>query len=289
MTWKKVEKLILAIHYIPEYKAMDTGEEEEEIIVIPESVPNAVPERQPVREPEQVPVPQKVGAEKPDEEDIPAQKRTVNGELIGYRHGLVAKRDGQWILHSPIKPMPWDRGPVTAACGSGRDHEAPQKSCRCGLYAKWDESGLASEFGNHEWITQVKAWGRVIPGSKGFRAQHMQITGIRPPKCEQCDEPATHMISANPAALSGRPSCQDHMPESIGGGKIQIHATSVADVAKELSDYYGGAEVRNYGEDWGIGDMAHFEKDFANKETYGSKWKSVSDGWKRTTQVQVEG
>ena len=103
----------------------------------------------------------------------------------------------------------------------------------------------------------------------------MQITGIRPPKCEQCENPATHMISANPEALSGRPTCQDHMPDTISGGKIQVHATPIEDVAKELSDYYGGAEVRKHGETWGQEDMAEFEKDYAGKEVYGSAWKTI--------------
>lgn len=290
MTWKKISGERLATQYIPETKAMDTGEEEEEIIVVPEEIPQVEPEKTPAPVQEPVKEPQRVGSWKSisqeaggEEAPVKKEPKKVKGEIIGYRHGLAAKRDGQWMLHSPIKPLPWERGHVTAACGNGKDHEAPQKDCRCGLYAKWDEPGIASEFGNHEWITQVKAWGRVIPGSKGFRAQHMQITGLRPPKCEQCEEPATHMISANPDALSGRPTCADHMPESISGGSIKVHATPVGEVAKELSDFYGGATVRNHGEEWDDDDsMADFEKDIKGKDAYG--WNS-SKRWARIGQT----
>lgn len=282
---KEPEKVPAHTSQVQDWHMMRPDEDEKRFTIKPKEFPVEqpqpikVPVKEPVKVPEKVPV--KVGAYD-DEEVATKPTQTVNGELIGYRHGLVAKRDGQWMLHSPIRPMPWERGVVTASCGNNQDHEAPSPGCRCGMYALWDEAGVTEEFGNHEWITQVKAWGRVIPGSKGFRTQHMQVTGIRPPKCEQCDKPASHMISANDNALSGRPTCEEHMPESIASGKIKIKATPIGDIAKELSNYYGGAQIKNQGEDWDNNDeMKEFEHDISGLSAYGTRWAKTSGHWAR--------
>lgn len=280
MSWKRVTGITKSAFKLPEWKLMKTDEDEEEWTVIPEDVPTdvPVPVKEPVKEPQKVPASRRAQVEDLDEpgEKKSKPERTVKGELLGYRHGLASKRDGQWILHSPIKPMPWERGVAEASCGAGRDHVAPQKDCSCGLYAKHTEPSLNNDYGTHEWVTQVKAWGKVCTGVAApdvMRAQYMQISGIRPPKCEQCDKPASHLISANESALSGRPTCEDHKPDTISGGKIKVVATPVEEVSKALSDYYGGAKVVPHGKSWSDDEgMDEFEKQFE---------KGSSESWAR--------
>lgn len=195
---------------------------------------------------------------------------------IGYRFAVAAKQDGQWMFHSPMQPMPWPRGKAQAGTERcGHDHVAPDENCQCGLYAKGSEESLMESYpqdAKNGWITQVKMDGKLhtgrMPGT--IRSQYMQVMGIRPPKCENCDEPATHLIQLRPENLSGLPVCKEHRPETISQSENAPIAIPIHDVAKSLSDYYGGAKIVPHGKDWNdddepssdVDDMYEFEKQF---------------------------
>lgn len=60
-------------------------------------------------------------------------------------------------------------------------HIAPDERCECGIYGLWSidnpSSYEAYVFGNMPIITVVKATGKVLIGTKGFRAQNVEISG----------------------------------------------------------------------------------------------------------------
>lgn len=100
---------------------------------------------------------------------------------IGYRVWLV--KNGR--LYSVVHHQEWVPGKVLEGlCNAGKTHDVPDPGCTCGVYAaatfnRLFEMGYTRETGlfsvpNHE-ITiagQIKLWGRVIPASRGWRAQY---------------------------------------------------------------------------------------------------------------------
>jgi hypothetical protein len=56
-------------------------------------------------------------------------------------------------------------------------HEAPEKDCTCGIYCYYNTENSHWQQGAD---AQVKAWGKIRKGSEGFKAQHVQITHVRP-------------------------------------------------------------------------------------------------------------
>lgn len=287
--WKRISGVHVAGHPVHEFKMMRHDEDEKRFTVVPTGVPQEQPVQEPAKEPAREPVkepekvPEKVAGENMDISDKP---KTINGEFLGYKRALVAKHDGQWKMHSPSQNHAWERGVSTAACAKGQ-HEAPGDNCMCGLYATWHEDDLPAEgYQDNEWTAQVKAWGEVLTGEsrpRVMRAQHMQIIGIRPPTCEQCEKPSDWCISASEQNMGGRPVCDEHKPDEISGSDSPVHLRNVHDVAKELSDFYGGAKVVKRGEPWDSDrpdDMSDLEKSF--KE---STWKGERPAWSREAWV----
>lgn len=102
---------------------------------------------------------------------------------VGYRVWLVkynrlysfAFKDSVWVPEEAYE----------AKCDLNREHVPPVKGCRCGLYAaatfnrlfdlgytKESGSGLLSVHKGEVTIAgEVKLWGKIIPGSEGWRAQ----------------------------------------------------------------------------------------------------------------------
>ena len=240
---------------LPEWKAMDIGKEDEEIIIIPKEEPVSLPA--PSKEPERVPAHTgHLGEDdgrhhlKEFEEEMEgAAPKVQSKKLIGYRHGNLVEFGGQWKLRSPSYPVDWERGPTVAVC-NGNKHEAPSKGCHCGIYARFTEDGLRGEFGNSaRWVTQVNAWGKAFPAQRGFRAQTVQIQAIKSPLCELCSNPATNLARLGNTALGGSaigglPVCEKHlkMVEASPQSKrddVNIHLHPMSEVAKSLSSFYG--------------------------------------------------
>lgn len=101
--------------------------------------------------------------------------------LVGYR--FFTQLDGR--LMSPYRVGHWHPAPkyTTAVCLARYPltvtHTSPDFNCRCGLYARgtYDRvvwTGLQDGYV----VARVEAWGVVVIGESGFRAQYMRLTGI---------------------------------------------------------------------------------------------------------------
>ena len=112
--------------------------------------------------------------------------------LIGWRYWCLDKKEG--LLHSlsgaggylwaPDKRFEArcpviKRGSIDRryrfVSGMRTDmHEAPGEMCRCGIYAARDLMHLRRQMLTRlaiKVVGEVSLWGKIIPGSKGFRAQ----------------------------------------------------------------------------------------------------------------------
>lgn len=131
--------------------------------------------------------------------------------LIGYRGWKVREVDGKPMLKAVSYEEYWPPGNVAAeAICSGRQpraeitlheipeedfancareieeliqswseqwsdpHEPPNESCRCGLYARLDRDEVV----DGEVTGQIEAWGKIVKGAYGFRAQYARIKGL---------------------------------------------------------------------------------------------------------------
>jgi hypothetical protein len=100
--------------------------------------------------------------------------------LIGWRVWcLVRTRDGV-RLASVIEDDVWPLGrALVACCRAHGDHEAPNESCACGIYAARDPATVWTYLrGRDEPRTvrrvlgRVALWGRVVEHEHGWRASH---------------------------------------------------------------------------------------------------------------------
>lgn len=161
--------------------------------------------------------------------DIPSredhkQYRDANGRLriagmiTGYRGWAIGREDGQFRLFPIFKNsfIPYEKGALTATCGAfgrSRQHVSPDAECTCGFYASWtfdkvrdftSTTNRALVFG------RLKAYGKVLPGELGWRAQNVMLDGIEKPMCgvPKCDNEATTYIVRpdwyRPISPSGR-------------------------------------------------------------------------------------
>lgn len=53
-------------------------------------------------------------------------------------------------------------------------HEPPNEGCTCGLYAKLKQSEIES---GQVW-GRIEAWGKIVKGAYGFRAEYARVTGL---------------------------------------------------------------------------------------------------------------
>jgi hypothetical protein len=113
------------------------------------------------------------------------------GVEIGWRAWAVA--DG--MLKSPQLQVAWlPREEARATCAASHPrsdiHAAPAADCRCGLYAMRAVKDLDFSFSYrrvgeaHVWygdpavVGCVKLWGKVIPGTHGWRAEYAYPAGL---------------------------------------------------------------------------------------------------------------
>lgn len=67
------------------------------------------------------------------------------------------------------------------------EHTAPGRTCHCGFYGWYDpynieNTGVANTISNTSVLAAIEVWGRVILGTKGFRAEKMRVKGVIPPQ-----------------------------------------------------------------------------------------------------------
>ena len=104
------------------------------------------------------------------------EHEVVPGVLRGYRQWQV-QPDGLYACNFPVR---WEAG-VNTAIHQGRRRlhkvEAPVKGCSCGFYALHG-TDLYRGHGPRYVSGSIKAYGHVILGTTGFRAQYVEIESL---------------------------------------------------------------------------------------------------------------
>jgi hypothetical protein len=72
---------------------------------------------------------------------------------------------------------PWSDGANTAHC-LGHSHTPAAPGCRCGFYAYGTYRAARDHAEARRVLAVVTCWGRVVPGTRGLRAQHARIKAI---------------------------------------------------------------------------------------------------------------
>jgi hypothetical protein len=102
--------------------------------------------------------------------------------VVGYRSWAMGL-GGLWSVHGPGR-IPWPRSrPLQATClkPSGPSftaraprHAAPVPDCDCGIYGAFEPWEVTLGQPRFPWTLvtgRVEVWGRVMVGSRGFRAE----------------------------------------------------------------------------------------------------------------------
>jgi hypothetical protein len=108
----------------------------------------------------------------------------VPGALRGYRIWYPTV-NGRQLRSIAIGASFWNPGVNEATCYFPYNcfpHAIPRKSCKCGFYAKHTLEALERDFGYQRLHVlaygSIKAYGRVVLGTAGFRAQYAEIEAL---------------------------------------------------------------------------------------------------------------
>lgn len=131
---------------------------------------------------------------------------SVGEPLRAWRTWFVVpenKTNGDLRLRSFIYANLWKREVQEAVCKGGATghidrekyppHEAPDDQHKCGIYASTTREGaelyyLNPEYSAQSWmeiwrvIGEVGLWGKIVPGTKGYRAQYAYPMRLEVPK-----------------------------------------------------------------------------------------------------------
>lgn len=107
----------------------------------------------------------------------------VPGVLRGYRSWYLRLGDLGGYLEAINFPVAWEPSRNTAHCVNGIQlvrHDAPHARCTCGFYARhtpefWTGS---STYQPPFVLGSIRAYGKVILGTGGFRAQYAEIEAL---------------------------------------------------------------------------------------------------------------
>jgi len=72
---------------------------------------------------------------------------------------------------------PWQDGANTARC-LGHGHTPAAPGCKCGFWAYGTYRAACDYAEARKLLAVVACWGKVVPGSRGLRAQHARIEAI---------------------------------------------------------------------------------------------------------------
>jgi hypothetical protein len=106
----------------------------------------------------------------------------IPGALRGYRTWRI---DGPKLLTSSIIPSVWLPGEKQAEClrhdslPRCPESTVPNAGCRCGIYG-WYRPDSRSVYGLMPVFGVIEAYGRVLLGSHGFRAERARVVAICP-------------------------------------------------------------------------------------------------------------
>lgn len=152
----------------------------------------------------------------PEHRDAQGRLR-ISGMITGYRGWTIGRVDNQFRIFPVFKrwSMPYSKGVMTADCHALENsikHSVPDLECTCGFYASWS-SKKVKEFTTSNNILikgRLKAFGKVLPGELGWRAQNVMVDGFYQTVCGvyQCDNKATKYIVRpnwyNPVSSKGQ-------------------------------------------------------------------------------------
>jgi hypothetical protein len=107
----------------------------------------------------------------------PGNRALVVGELRGYRQFDLA--DGALLPMVHRELGPWAGRLERAQCALHADHEPPDPTCTCGLYALFRPGSATVSLGAANAV--VAARGRCVLGDRGFRAAAARIEAVALP------------------------------------------------------------------------------------------------------------
>lgn len=95
---------------------------------------------------------------------------TEDEPIFGYRWWVLTEEGD--LLGGKV-PELWKPGTSVASCAFGREHEAPQLDCECGLHGRDSamEVITSANFEPNLVVGQVAGWGRVVVGDH-WKAQY---------------------------------------------------------------------------------------------------------------------
>lgn len=109
--------------------------------------------------------------------------------LVGRRMWILARDRERWRLSNIAYNTSnyWPRGVYEADCEYWQNHTdrgpSPHPSCHCGMYGFWNIEELAKQYHPYTVTGTVFAWGQVLPGNEGFKAQYMMPIAVDYPMC----------------------------------------------------------------------------------------------------------
>src|SRR6266498_56414 len=116
--------------------------------------------------------------------------------FVGWRAWGVGSILDRVIQSPSFGRFPWPpSGPLEAHCKYAvhDDGRSPNQECTCGLYATYMMQNVVFSRYEGSVVGPVKAWGKIIRGTMGFRAQYMQPVAFL--------EPETYYTPFNPNSL----------------------------------------------------------------------------------------
>lgn len=117
-------------------------------------------------------------------------RRTADGRIIGHRIWVVGPgHESGASLIAPVSRLHWERSAMAASCDAhlarkltgsryvGHEAPAPVLECVCGVYALKRSTWPTPRHRAPLAAGSVELTGRVIEASRGYRAEHAEITG----------------------------------------------------------------------------------------------------------------
>lgn len=105
---------------------------------------------------------------------------TVPDLRVGEIRALRTFRLSEYGYLNPVgyaAAGPWRDGPNTARC-LAHGHTPPAPGCKCGFWA-YGTYGAACDYAEARLLLAVvTCWGRVVPGTRGLRAQYARIEAV---------------------------------------------------------------------------------------------------------------
>ena len=128
------------------------------------------------------------------------------GDLVAYRFAGLVWREGKPYFSSIFKPAVFTASDDAVCLAGGRyfaEHRAPEDNCRCGFYSIGHAASLPEKIHttrsnyNLYCLLQVQVSGKVIPGSRGYRAEHQEVLHVwLPGRCARYRCRAVAMVTS---------------------------------------------------------------------------------------------